>query len=103
MPFFGAIGQLRPTKNQKRNPLNRCCLMNGRLIVFHFSTATSTDDRGRGATAVFAITKEYVEKPSPLQAASACFSPTGPICARDRRTPWSRRRVSGPGGRPAPV
>src|ERR1035437_9770462 len=45
MPFFGAIDQLRRIENRKRNPLNRCCLMNGRLIVFYFSTATSTDDR----------------------------------------------------------
>ena len=45
MPFFSAIGRLRWIKNWKRNPLNRCRLMNGRLIVFHFSTETSTDAR----------------------------------------------------------
>jgi ribonuclease HI len=42
MPFFGAIDHLRRITNQNRNPLNCCCLMNGRLILFRFSTETST-------------------------------------------------------------
>ena len=32
MPVFGAIGLLRRIKTQRRNPLNRCCLINGRLF-----------------------------------------------------------------------
>jgi ribonuclease HI len=48
MPFFGANGLLRWLKFQKRKPLNRRSLMNGRLNSFQFSTITSTDARSRG-------------------------------------------------------
>jgi ribonuclease HI len=48
MPFFGAIGLLRWLKFQKRKPLNRRSLMNGRLNSFQFSTITSTGARSRG-------------------------------------------------------
>jgi len=48
MPFFGAIGLLRWLKFQKRKPLNRRSLMNGRLNSFRFSTITSTGARSRG-------------------------------------------------------
>jgi len=42
MPFFGAIDHLHRITTQERNPLNCCCLMNGRLILVHFSTETCT-------------------------------------------------------------
>src|ERR1700730_17601691 len=48
MPFFGAIGLLRWLKFQKRKPLNRRSLMNGRLNSFQFSPITSTDARSPG-------------------------------------------------------
>jgi len=38
MTVFSAIGLLRWIQTQKRNPLNRCHFINGRLISFRFST-----------------------------------------------------------------
>ena len=47
MPLFGAIDRLRWIQTQKRNPLNRCRLMNGRLNFSHFCTGTCTGARRR--------------------------------------------------------
>ena len=48
MPVFSAISRLQWINIRKRNPLNRYRLMNGRLISFQLSTATSTGARRCG-------------------------------------------------------
>jgi hypothetical protein len=58
MPFFSAIGLVRKNPIQKRNPLNCCCLMNGKLHSFLFSTEMSTSAKA------LANYEEPVEEPS---------------------------------------
>src|ERR1035438_10712770 len=44
-PVFSAIGSVVMDQNQKCNPLNHRCLMNGGLISSQFPTGTSTGAR----------------------------------------------------------
>src|ERR1039458_426298 len=44
-PVFSAVGSVVMDQNQKCNPLNHHCLINGRRISFQFPTGTSTAAR----------------------------------------------------------